>query len=60
VLFGFGHYYRGPAGILDSGIAGVLLGAAYLILGRNIWTCVLVHGFILTLGLFAAYMGWES
>ncbi len=25
VLFGYGHYHKGPAGIVDSGIAGVLL-----------------------------------
>jgi uncharacterized protein len=25
VLFGFGHYYKGPAGIVDSGIAGLIL-----------------------------------
>jgi membrane protease YdiL (CAAX protease family) len=60
VLFGLGHYYKGPAGILDSGIAGVILGAVYLISGRNIWTCVLAHGFIDTVGLFAAYVGWDT
>jgi membrane protease YdiL (CAAX protease family) len=60
VLFGFGHYYKGPAGILDSGMAGVILGVAYLISGRNIWPCVLAHGFIDTLGLFTAYMGWDT
>ena len=26
VLFGYGHYYKGSAGILDSGVAGVVLG----------------------------------
>ena len=60
VLFGFGHYYKGPAGVLDSGIAGVILGAAYLISGRNLWTCVLAHGFIDTVGLIAAYLGLDN
>ena len=60
VLFGFGHYYKGPAGILDSGVAGVILGTAYLLSGRNLWTCVLTHGFIDTFGLFAAYLGWDN
>jgi uncharacterized protein len=60
VLFGLGHYYKGAAGILDSGMAGVILGVAYLMSGRNIWTCVLAHGFIDTAGLIAAYMGWDS
>jgi Type II CAAX prenyl endopeptidase Rce1-like len=26
VLFGFGHYYKGPTGIVDSGFAGLILG----------------------------------
>jgi membrane protease YdiL (CAAX protease family) len=60
VLFGFGHYYKGPAGILDSSLAGVILGAAYLVSGRNLWTCVLTHGFIDTFGLLAAFLGWDN
>jgi uncharacterized protein len=60
VLFGFGHYYKGPAGILDSGVAGLILGTAYVISGRNLWTCVLTHGFIDTVGLFAVYLGWDN
>lgn len=60
VLFGFGHYYKGPAGITDSGMAGLVLGAAYLVSGRNLWTCVLAHGFIDTFGLIAVYLGWDN
>ena len=60
VLFGFGHYYKGPAGILDSGIAGMILGTAYLVSGRNLWTCVLAHGFIDTFGLLMVYLGWDD
>lgn len=60
VLFGFGHYYKGPAGILDSGVAGLILGIAYLMTGRNLWTCVLAHGCIDTVGLLAAYFGWAD
>lgn len=60
VLFGFGHYYKGPAGVLDSGKAGVILGTVYLISGRNLWTCVLTHGFIDTVAVFAAYLGWDN
>lgn len=59
-LFGYGHYYKGPAGILDSGVAGVILGIAYLLSGRNLWTCILAHGFIDTFALFAAYLGWDN
>jgi CAAX protease family protein len=57
VLFGFGHYYKGPSGIVDSGFAGLVLGIAYLWSGRNLWTCVLAHGFMDTVALIAVYFG---
>jgi membrane protease YdiL (CAAX protease family) len=60
VLFGYGHYYKGPAGILDSGVAGLILGAAYLFSGRNLWASILAHGFIDTFGVIATFFGWES
>ncbi len=60
VLFGYGHYYKGPAGIVDSGMAGLILGAAYVLSGRNLWVCILAHGFIDTIGLVAVFFGWSS
>jgi membrane protease YdiL (CAAX protease family) len=60
VLFGYGHFYKGPAGILDSGMAGLILGAAYVLSGRDLWVCVLAHGFIDTVGLVAVFLGWSS
>jgi membrane protease YdiL (CAAX protease family) len=60
ILFGYGHYDKGPAGILDSGVAGLVLGAAYMLSGRNLWTCILAHGLIDTAGVTALFFGWES
>ena len=60
VLFGYGHYYKGPAGILDSGVAGLILGTAYLLNKRNLWTSVLAHGFIDTFGVIVLYFGWDG
>jgi len=60
VLFGIGHYYKGPSGMIDSGMAGLLLGSAYLLTGRNLWVCVLAHGFIDTFGVVCGYFGWLS
>jgi len=60
VLFGYGHYYKGPAGILDSSVAGFVLGAAYLLTGRNLWAPVLAHGFIDTVGVIVGFFGWEG
>ena len=60
VLFGYGHYYKGPAGILDSGVAGLVLGVAYMLAGRNLWASILAHGFIDTFAVVALFFGWES
>ena len=60
VAFGFGHFYRGPPGIIDSGIAGMILASAYLLAGRNLWVCVLAHGFIDTFGIVQLFFGWDS
>ena len=57
VLFGYGHYYKGMTGVLDSGVAGLILATAYLMSGRNIWTCVLAHGFIDTFGVTWLFLG---
>jgi len=60
VLFGYGHYYEGPADIIDSGIAGLILGAAYVMSGRNLWVTILAHGFIDTFALTLVYFGLDS
>jgi membrane protease YdiL (CAAX protease family) len=60
VLFGYGHYYKGPAGMVDSGMAGLVLGAAYLLSGRNLWVCILAHGLIDTVGVVALFFGWAN
>jgi membrane protease YdiL (CAAX protease family) len=60
VLFGLGHYYKGPSGMVDSGIAGLILGVAYLLSGKNLWVAVLAHGFIDTFGIVVLYFGWQS
>lgn len=60
VLFGYGHYYKGPSGIVDSGMAGLILGAAYLLSGRNLWVAILAHGFIDTFAVVVVFFGWQS
>lgn len=60
VLFGYGHYYKGPAGIVDSGVAGLILGAAYMLSGRNLWASILAHGFIDTIAVVVLFFGWDS
>lgn len=60
VLFGFGHYYKGPTGVLDSMYSGLVLGGAYLLTGRNLWAPILAHGISDTLAVLVMYMGWTS
>jgi uncharacterized protein len=57
VLFGLGHFYKGPVGMVDSGVAGLILGAAYLLSGRCLWTTILAHGLIDTAGVMLLYFG---
>jgi membrane protease YdiL (CAAX protease family) len=59
VLFGYGHLYKGPSGMVDSGIAGLILGVAYMLSGRNLWVCILAHGFINTFAIIALFFGWQ-
>jgi uncharacterized protein len=57
VLFGFGHYYQGPAGIFTTGCDGFMIGAAYLLSRRNLWVAVLTHGLIDTIGIVLLFFG---
>jgi len=41
-------------------VAGFILGAAYLLTGRNLWAPVLGHGFIDTVGVIVGFFGWEG
>ena len=55
VLFGFGHFYKGPTGVVDSTYSGLVLGGVYLLAGRNLWAPILTHGISDT---FAVVMVW--
>ena len=57
ILFGYGHYYKGPAGVLDSGFAGLVLGATYLATGGNLWAPILAHGLIDTISVVLLFFG---
>jgi len=57
VLFGFGHFYQGPAGVFTTAIDGFIIGAAYLLYRRNLWVAVLAHGLIDTVGIALLFFG---
>jgi membrane protease YdiL (CAAX protease family) len=60
LLFGFGHFYKGPSGVLDSTYSGLVLGAAYLLASRNLWVPILAHGMADTIAVFVVFMGWAK
>jgi membrane protease YdiL (CAAX protease family) len=60
VLFGFGHFYKGPAGVVDSTYSGLILGGAYLLSGRNLWAPILAHGLSDTIAVLVIFMGWAT
>jgi membrane protease YdiL (CAAX protease family) len=60
VLFGFGHYHKGPSGVLDSTYSGVVLGAAYLAASRNLWAAILAHGIADSVAVGITFMGWAK
>ncbi len=60
VLFGFGHYYKGPAGVFGSTYSGLVLGGVFLLSGRNLWPAILAHGISDTFAVFVIFMGWAS
>jgi membrane protease YdiL (CAAX protease family) len=60
ILFGYGHYYKGASGLIDSGASGLILGTAYMLAGRNLWASILAHRFIDTFGVIDAFFGWSN
>jgi membrane protease YdiL (CAAX protease family) len=60
VLFGIGHWYKGPAGVADSTFSGLVLGATYLLTGRNLWAPILAHGMKDTVAVIFYAMGWAN
>lgn len=54
VLFGFGHFYQGVAGVVDACVTGLTLAICYA-RGRNLWLPILAHGFTDTFGLLLVY-----
>jgi hypothetical protein len=57
ILFGFGHYYQGPAGVFTTACDGFMIGAVYLLMKRNLWVAVFAHGLIDTIGIALLFFG---
>ncbi len=60
IMFGFAHWYQGPAGIVSSAVTGIVFGGAYLLARGNLWVAVLAHGVSDSLALLATCLGLAS
>lgn len=61
ILFGLGHfYYQGLRGLVTTAAIGIAFGTAFLLLKRNLWPIVLVHGIVDTINFTALYLGLED
>ncbi len=58
LLFGSGHiYYQGLRGFIITGAIGVALGTAFLLMKRNLWPLVILHGAIDTATFTVTFLG---
>ena len=61
LLFGLGHmYYQGLRGFVTTAAIGIAFGTAFLLMKRNLWPIVLVHGIVDTINFYALYAGLED
>lgn len=60
-IFGFGHMgYQGLRGFIVTGSIGIAFGIMYLLLKKNLWPIIFVHGFVDTANFTALYLGVEQ
>lgn len=60
LVFGFGHmYYQGVRGFFVTGAIAIAFGTVFLLMKKNLWPIIFVHGAIDTMGFLAHYFGWD-
>jgi membrane protease YdiL (CAAX protease family) len=58
LIFGAAHSYQGITGMLDTFLAGLMLGLLYLFARRNLWLPILTHGILDMIGFIFLFAGW--
>lgn len=56
VLFGVLHMYQGVLGVITTGVVALIFGAFFLLLKRNLWALIIVHGLIDTISVIQFYL----
>ena len=57
IIFGLGHTYQGLGGVIKITALGLLFGAAFLTVRRNLWPLVIAHAVLDTISFVQIYFG---
>jgi membrane protease YdiL (CAAX protease family) len=57
IIFGLGHTYQGLGGVIKIIAAGLLFGAAFLIVRRGLWPLIIAHALLDTISFVGHYFG---
>ncbi|KAA3636187.1 MAG: CPBP family intramembrane metalloprotease [Calditrichaeota bacterium] len=58
IPFGIAHLYQGWAGVLSTGIFGILFGILFVLNKENVWLPIFIHGFANMTDLTLIYLGY--
>ncbi|MCC2616060.1 CPBP family intramembrane metalloprotease [Aestuariibacter halophilus] len=60
LIFGYGHYgYQGIRGFIMTGMIAVAFGLTYLLLKKNLWPNIVVHGVVDSVAFISLYLGTD-
>lgn len=58
LFFGLVHSYQGPVGMIQTGIAGLIMGTVFILNGKkSLWVNIIMHGMVDTLSFILVYLG---
>ena len=57
IIFGLAHTYQGLGGVIKIATFGLLFGAAFLTVRRNLWLVIIAHALLDTIGFIQDYFG---
>jgi len=58
IIFGFAHSAQGAAGIITTGLVGLMFGYGFYLSNRNIYALIIGHCLLDTYAMFVLHYGW--